>query len=72
MSLYLMRPQCLNKIKLNIGEEHNSPQALNFCDKEGGPSPGIDTEIIEEVPDNFDALLYDQGTDAGFVLVEEV
>ncbi len=69
MSLYMMRPQCLKDIKLNIGDEFRQPNNLDSCDQ--GTSPGIDTEIIEEVADVFDALLYDQGDDAGFVLVQE-
>lgn len=69
MSIFLSRPQCANDVRLNIGDEYSRPNMLFPCDE--GTSPGIDTEIIEEIPDIFDALLYDQGDDAGFVLVQE-
>ncbi len=70
MSIWMQRPQKISDIYLNIGDEYGRPQDIH--EGEGGPSPGVDSELIEEVPDVFDALLYDQGTDSGFVLVEEV
>lgn len=69
MSIYLSTPECFNDVKLTIGDAFNRPNDLHPCFQE--TSPGVDTEIIEEVEGVFDALLYDQGTDAGFVLVQE-
>ena len=68
MSMFFARPQFIERIALNIGDEYHRPQNL-FPGVD--PSPGVDTEIVEEVPNTFDALVYDQGDDSGFVLVEE-
>ncbi len=65
----MMRPQCLKDIGLTIGDEYSQPNRLKICDED--VSPGIDTEIVEETQGVIDALLYDDGTDAGFVLVQE-
>ena len=66
-----MRPECLNSFKLNVGSLYNNPESLRFCESSDEPSPGIDTELFEEVEGEFGAIIYDQGDDAGFVLVEE-
>ena len=68
MSLYYNRPQNVINFGLTIGDKFARPQRLFPT---GSPSPGVDTEIIEESAGIFDAMLYDQGTDAGFVLVQE-
>lgn len=44
------------------------PQGLS----EQGISPGVDTELIEETVGVFDSVIYDDGVETGFVLVEEV
>lgn len=65
----LNRPQDLTEIQLNIGYFFPLPQTLYPLE----PSPGVETEIIEETPGVFDALIYDEGAgSSGFVLVEEV
>jgi len=68
MSIFFNRPQHLVDLRLNIGDNYHRPQSLFFTQ---GTSPGVDSEIIEEVAGIFDALLYDQGDDSGFVLVQE-
>lgn len=68
MSMFFARPQFIEKIALTIGDIYHRPQDL-FPGVD--PSPGVDTEIIEEVQNVFDALVYDQGDDSGFVRVEE-
>ncbi len=70
MSFYINRPQCMGKTELNFGSEFSRPFKIFPCRQD--PTPGVDTELVEEVEGIFDALLYDQGDDAGFVLVQEL
>ncbi len=37
----------------------------------GGISPGVDSEIFEEIAGVFGAVIYDDGVESGFVLVQE-
>ncbi len=37
----------------------------------GVPPPAVSIEIIEETLGVFDNLLYDDGTETGFVLIQE-
>ena len=67
MSLFLARPQDFSNIRLNIGDEYGRPQNIF----EETISPGVDSEVVEETLGVFDALIFDDGTETGFVLVED-
>ena len=65
--MFLQRPQNMDDIALNIGDEFNRPQ--NIHNSELGPAD--DNELIEETIGVISDLLYDGGIDDGFVLIEE-
>jgi len=72
MSLHHVSPpqgfsseQSQNIIGRSILPLYSPPQS-----REVGP-PAEDDEIIQEVAGVIDHLLYDEGTDSGFVLIEE-
>ncbi len=67
MSMFLQRPQNMDDIALDIGDEYNRPQNVHGVEL----GPAGDNELIEETALNFSNLLYDAGTNNGFVLIEE-
>ena len=69
MSLYVTRPQCRPEVRLNTGDLLHRPNNVFPCEEE--ISPSVESEIFEETPGVFGGVIYDQGTDAGHVLVDE-
>ncbi len=67
MSIFMQRPQFMDDILLNIGSYLARPQDLHEGD---GISPGVDSELVEEVGGTIDTLIHDDGA-SGFVLVQE-
>lgn len=59
----------MEDIGLNIGDEYNRPNNFFPCQQQS--SPGVDTELVEEVQGVIDTLIYDDGTETGYVLVQE-
>ncbi len=53
-----------------ISNTNYSPQ--DFTSSTGGISPGVDSELHEETPGVFGAMIFDDGVETGFVLVKEV
>ncbi len=70
MSLYFAIPQCMARPQLNIGDVYPRPNKLFPCKYDPPPYNG-DLEIIQEVEGIIDNLIYDQGTETGFVLVQQ-
>lgn len=68
MSMFLERPQSIGGFLLNIGSEFGRPQNIF---EEVGISPGVDSELVEEILGVLDPLIYDDGVNTGFVLVVE-
>lgn len=64
----MQRPQEIEDILLNIGDQFGRPQNIFEAN---GISPGVDSELVEEVAGLFDTLIYNDGVNNGFVLVEE-
>lgn len=64
--MFLQRPQNMDDITLDIGDEYNRPQNIHLIET----PPASDNELIEESVGAFNNLLYDDGTDNGFVLIE--